>query len=105
MADPEKIEEEKQRTWQGRGRKRSIIRRFTELQAIKNPAHRAGFLVLGAWQCPTLAWRMPHYHRRYRVSLLSSAWDQVVPRRYGRQANSSSICPEQIETAVGGPEG
>ena len=32
---------------------------------------------------------MPHYHRRYRVSLLSSAWDQVVPRRYGRQANSS----------------
>jgi hypothetical protein len=31
---------------------------------------------------------MPHYHRRYRVSLLSSAWDQVVPRRYGRQANS-----------------
>jgi len=33
--------------------------------------------------------RTPVYHRRYRVSLLSSAWDQVVPRRYGRQANSS----------------
>ena len=44
--------------------------------------------MLGAWQCPTLAWRMPHYHRRYRVSLLSSAWDQVVPRRYGRQAKN-----------------
>ena len=30
----------------------------------------------------------PHYHRRYGVSLLSSAWDQVGPPRYGRQANS-----------------
>ena len=28
----------------------------------------------------------PHYHRRYNVSLLSSAWDQVGPLRYGRQA-------------------
>ncbi len=30
----------------------------------------------------------PHYHRRYCVSLLSSAWNQVGPQRYGRQANS-----------------
>ena len=30
----------------------------------------------------------PHYHRRCCVSLLSSAWDQVGPQRYGRQANS-----------------
>ena len=30
----------------------------------------------------------PHYHRRYCVSLLSSAWSQVGPQRYGRQANS-----------------
>ncbi len=30
----------------------------------------------------------PHYHRRYGVSLLSSAWGQVGPPRYGRQANS-----------------
>ena len=29
----------------------------------------------------------PHYHRRRAVSLLSSAWDQVVPTRYDRQAN------------------
>lgn len=35
----------------------------------------------------------PHYHRRYGVSLLSSAWDQVGPPRYGRQANSVSINP------------
>ena len=28
-----------------------------------------------------------HYHRRGAVSLLSSGWDQVVPTRYGRQAN------------------
>ena len=33
----------------------------------------------------------PHYHRRYGVSLLSSAWDQVGPPRYGRQANSVSF--------------
>ena len=30
----------------------------------------------------------PHYHRRYGVSLLSSAWGQVGPPRYRRQANS-----------------
>jgi hypothetical protein len=35
----------------------------------------------------------PHYHRRYGVSLLSSAWVQVVPPRYRRQANSVSINP------------
>ena len=33
----------------------------------------------------------PHYHRRYNVSLLSSAWIQVGPLRYGRQANSVSL--------------
>ena len=32
----------------------------------------------------------PHYHRRMRVSLLSSGWDQVVPRRYGRQGRGGS---------------
>ena len=34
----------------------------------------------------TLTWETPHYHRRYNVSLLSSAWIQVGPLRYG-QAN------------------
>jgi hypothetical protein len=29
----------------------------------------------------------PHYHRRGSVSLLSSEWDQVGPKRYGCQAN------------------
>ncbi len=43
---------------------------------------------LKAWQCPTLTWRMPHYHRRYSVSLLCSEWIQVVPLRYCRQAYS-----------------
>ncbi len=28
----------------------------------------------------------PHYHRRWTLSLLSSAWDQVVRIRYFRQA-------------------
>ncbi len=40
----------------------------------------------------------PHYHRRYGVSLLSSAWDQVGPPRYGRQANSVSINPQTSNT-------
>jgi hypothetical protein len=35
----------------------------------------------------------PHYHRRYGVSLLSSAWGQVGPPRYCRQANSVSFQP------------
>ncbi|MGY3875748.1 hypothetical protein ACW5XA_21495, partial [Aeromonas dhakensis] len=42
---------------------------MAEFQTIKKPAHMSGLLQLGAWQCPTLAWRMPHYHRRYSVSL------------------------------------
>ncbi len=33
----------------------------------------------------------PHYHRRYGVSLLSSAWGQVGPPRYRRQANSLQV--------------
>ncbi len=36
----------------------------------------------------------PHYHRRYFVSLLSSAWDQVGPKCYGRQANSFCYRPK-----------
>ncbi len=38
----------------------------------------------------------PHYHRRYFVSLLSSAWDQVGPKCYGRQANSFCYRPKAI---------
>ena len=34
----------------------------------------------------------PHYHRRYGVSLLSSAWGQVGPPRYCRQTNSFLMC-------------
>ncbi|MGH1531397.1 hypothetical protein [Yersinia proxima] len=45
----------------------------------------------------------PHYHRRYGVSLLSSAWDQVGPPRYGRQANSVSINPLGISTQPANP--
>ena len=33
----------------------------------------------------------PHYHRRYCVSRLSSAWDQVVPQRYGYQAKLGAL--------------
>jgi hypothetical protein len=46
----------------------------------------------------------PHYHRRYGVSLLSSAWDQVGPPRYCRQ--TYSVCalthfyPEQAHNLL-----
>ncbi len=39
----------------------------------------------------------PHYHRRYGVSLLSSAWGQVGPPRYSRQANS--LCRNESFTS------
>ncbi len=42
----------------------------------------------------------PHYHRRYGVSLLSSAWIQVGPPRYGRQANSVSFQPLHSRVAI-----
>ncbi len=42
----------------------------------------------------------PHYHRRYGVSLLSSAWVQVGPPRYGRQANSVSFQPLHSRVAI-----
>ena len=40
----------------------------------------------------------PHYHRRYGVSLLSSAWGQVGPPRYSRQANS--LCSKRLFYAM-----
>ena len=52
-------------------------------------------LLLGAWRCATLAWQLPHYHRRSCVSLLSSEWSQVVPQRYCHQAKT---CREQVLT-------
>ncbi len=48
----------------------------------------------------------PHYHRRYGVSLLSSAWGQVGPPRYGRQqillpeTNLLSFVPENPESVL-----
>ena len=40
----------------------------------------------------------PHYHRRYCVSLLSSAWNQVGPQRYGRQAKFYAGADTQTRT-------
>ena len=42
----------------------------------------------------------PHYHWRYGVSLLSSAWGQVGPPRYCRQANSVSFQPLHLREAI-----
>src|SRR5690625_948641 len=43
----------------------------------------------------------PHYHRRGAVSLLSSAWGQVVPTRYGRQAKTVGIMPVIVSSYPG----
>ncbi len=40
----------------------------------------------------------PHYHRRYGVSLLSSAWGQVGPPRYCRQTNS--VCSRLVFSSL-----
>ena len=56
------------------------------MERRKKPAHLNG---LFEWELDGVLLshgETPHYHRRQRVSLLSSEWDQVVPRRYGRQA-------------------
>ena len=50
----------------------------------------------------------PHYHRRCFVSLLSSAWGQVGPKRYSHQENwvqmSNDIVPRtSIPFAQGEP--
>ena len=43
----------------------------------------------------------PHYHRRYGVSLLSSAWGQVGPPRSCRQANLGAMsCVFFTDTAL-----
>ena len=56
--------------------------------ANKKPRSLSGVLYLGAWRWTTLAWHLPHYHRRGCVSLLSSEWSQVVPQRYCHQAKT-----------------
>ncbi len=55
---------------------------FTDKQQIKQKAQfpTEPFVLFDVWQFPTLAWGTPHYHRRYGVSLLSSAWGQVDHR-------------------------
>ncbi len=60
-----------------------LRRALTDKQQIKQkPGLSTGLSALfDAWQFPTLTWGDPHYHRRYGVSLLSSAWGQVGPPR------------------------
>ncbi len=55
-------------------------------------------LKFNVWQFPTLTWETPHYHRRYGVSLLSSAWGQVGPPRYCRQTNS--VCSRLVFSSL-----
>ena len=62
---------------------------FHSLQTQKSPSGRMGFFTYLMPGSSLLSHgETPHYHRRYGVSLLSSAWGQVGPPRYSRQANS-----------------
>ena len=62
---------------------------FIIVQTQKSPSVRMGFFTCLMPGSSLLSHgETPHYHRRYGVSLLSSAWGQVGPPRYGRQANS-----------------
>ncbi len=54
------------------------------LKNLKNKKLKPGDVLLSHGETP-------HYHRRCFVSLLSSGWSQVGPKRYGRQANSFSL--------------
>ena len=65
---------------------------FGHWNAKKPPAFAGGFSV-GLMPGSSLLshGETPHYHRRYGVSLLSSAWGQVGPPRYSRQANSCAL--------------
>ncbi len=62
---------------------------FTTAQTQKSPVFRLGsslYLMPGS---SLLSYgETPHYHRRSGDTLLSSAWGQVGPPRYCRQANS-----------------
>ncbi len=61
--------------------------------AQKGPVFRLG-LLLNLMPGSSLSHgETPHYHRRYGVSLLSSAWGQVGPPRYGRQGKFCFIRP------------
>ena len=68
----------------------------------KSPVFRPGFLLYLMPGSSLLSHgETPHYHRRYGVSLLSSAWGQVGPPRYRRQANSlCSSCVFCAHTAL-----
>ena len=67
-----------------RGRKKANL-----LQKRKKPIRQDGlFTCLMPGSSLLSHGETPHYHRRYGVSLLSSAWGQVGPPRCRRQANS-----------------
>ena len=71
----------------GHGRPILVIMYCQKLDEKKSPIAKRWGSSSSAWQCPTLARVIPHYHWRYTVSLLSSGWDQVGPVLYVRQAN------------------
>ena len=53
----------------------------------KTSAVTRWLLEKNAWLRPTFTQGILHYHRRYKVSLLSSVWSQVGPKHYSNQAN------------------
>ncbi len=70
----------------------NLVKGFQNGRNAKSPLFLAGFLLnVKPGDVLLSHGETPHYHRRYFVSLLSSAWNQVGPKRYGRQANSFSL--------------
>ncbi len=55
--------------------------RSTEFLRFITTGCHPGLLQFDAWQFLLSHGETPHYHRRYGVSLLSSAWGQVGPPR------------------------
>ena len=60
----------------------AMIKSQTNNRRKKTPAFRSGFFLRLMPGSSLLSHgETPHYHRRYGVSLLSSAWGQVGPPR------------------------
>ncbi len=80
----------------------ALSRWVREKTKAKNPApYGTGFFLFDAGSSLLSHGETPHYHRRYGVSLLSSAWGQVGPPRYSRRANSCALsCVFWADTAL-----
>ena len=66
--------------------------RFHFAQKQKTSSVNLRFFIKGPGGVLLSHGKVPHYHRRYNISLLSSVWYQVELLHYGRQDYSVMIC-------------